>query len=95
MFDVFREYRSGALAGNDHCVTSVRVRSFPGSYFPGLGLNMEIRRYTKYLSLFSPNAGKYGPENLVIQTLLKQWSSSLLREILHEQQYDKMKSFVS
>ena len=70
VFD-FREHRSGALAGNDYCVTSVRIRSFYGPYFPGFRLNTEIRRYKKFLSVFSPNAGKYGPEKLVIQTLLK------------------------
>ena len=29
----------------------------PGPYFPAFGLNTD-----KYLSVFSPNAGKYGPE---------------------------------
>ena len=29
---------------------------FPGPYFPAFGLN------PVYLSVFSPNAGKYGPE---------------------------------
>ena len=28
-----------------------------------------IRRYTPYLSIFSPNAGKYGPEKLQIRIL--------------------------
>ena len=32
-----------------------------------------IRRDTPYLSTFSPNAWKYGPEYLRIQTLLTQW----------------------
>ena len=31
-----------------------------GPYFPAFGLNTE--RYQKYLSVFSPNAGKCGPE---------------------------------
>ena len=31
-----------------------------------------IRRYTEYLSVFSPNAGKYGPEKLLIRTLFTQ-----------------------
>ena len=38
---------------------------FSGPYFPAFGLNTErywIRRDTKYLSVFSPNAGKHGPE---------------------------------
>ena len=42
-----------------HCVKSVRIRSYPGLYFPAFGLNTED---TKFLSRFSPNAGKYGPE---------------------------------
>ena len=41
------------------------VRIFPHSYW--------IRRYTEYLSLFSPNAGKYGPEKLRVRTLFTQW----------------------
>ena len=32
---------------------------FSGPYFPAFGLNT---RDTKYLSVLSPNAGKYGPE---------------------------------
>ena len=31
-----------------------------GPYFPAFGLNTE--RYFSYLSVFSPHAGKYGPE---------------------------------
>ena len=31
-----------------------------GPYFPAFGLNTE--RYDKYLCVFNPNAGKYGPE---------------------------------
>ena len=30
-------------------------------------------RDTEYLSAFSPNAGKYGPEKLRIWTLFTQW----------------------
>ena len=40
---------------------------FSGPYFPAFGLN------TPYLSTFSPNAGKYGPEKLQIRTLSTQW----------------------
>ena len=40
------------------------VRIFPYSDW--------IRRDTPYLSLFSPNAGKYGPEKLWIRTLFTQ-----------------------
>ena len=32
-----------------------------------------IQRDTKYLSIFSPNAGRYKPENLWIRTLFTQW----------------------
>ena len=50
-----------------HCLKSVRTRNFSGPYFPALGLNTE--RATPYLFVFSPNAGKYGPEKLLIRTL--------------------------
>ena len=51
------------------CVKNVRIRSYFGPHFPAFGLNTE--RYgefstlglnTEYLSIFSPNAGKCGPE---------------------------------
>ena len=49
-----------------HCVKGVRVRCFSGLHF----LHSDwIRRDTPYLSLFSPNAGKYGPENFRTPTL--------------------------
>ena len=32
-----------------------------------------IRRDTPYLFVFSPNTGKYGPENLRMRTLFTQW----------------------
>ena len=41
---------------NLHCVKSVRIQSYSGPYFPAFGLN------TEYLSVSSPNAGKYRPE---------------------------------
>ena len=41
------------------CVKCVQIRSFSGPYFPAFGLN---RRDTSHLSVFSPNAGKYGQE---------------------------------
>ena len=44
---------------NKHCVKSVRIRSYSGPHFAAFRLN---RRDTEYLSAFSPNAGKYGPE---------------------------------
>ena len=40
-----------------HCVKGVRIWSYCGLYFPAFGLHTET-----YLSVFSPNAGKYGPE---------------------------------
>ena len=46
---------------NKHFVKSARIRSFSGPYFPS------------NLSVFSPNAGKYGPEKLRIRTLFTQW----------------------
>ena len=49
-----------------HSVKSVRIRSYSGPHFPVFGLN------TEYLSLFSPNAGKCGPEQLRIQTFFMQ-----------------------
>ena len=36
-----------------HCVKDVRILSFSGPYFP----------------IFSPNAGKYGPEKIRLRTL--------------------------
>ena len=39
-----------------HCLESVHIRSYSGLHFPAFGLT------TPYLSVFSPNAGKYGPE---------------------------------
>ena len=50
-----------------HYVKNVLIRSFSGLYFPTIGLN------TEYLSVFSPNAEKYRPENHWIQTLFTQW----------------------
>ena len=35
----------------DHCVKSVRIRSYSGTHFPAFGLNTE----KPYLSVFSPN----------------------------------------
>ena len=48
-------------------VKSVLIRSFSGPYFAALELNTE--RYSPYLSVVSPYAGKYGPEKLQIRTL--------------------------
>ena len=57
--------RENAFSHN-HCVKSVLIRSFSGSYFPAFGLNTE-----RYFA-FSLNAGKYGPEKLRIQTRFTQ-----------------------
>ena len=35
--------------------------------------SVQMRENTPYLSVFSSNAGKYGPENTPICTLFKQW----------------------
>ena len=43
-------------------VKSARIRSFSGPFLPAFGRNTE-RYDMKYLSVFSPNARKYGPEN--------------------------------
>ena len=45
-----------------HCVKSVRIRSYSGPIFPAFGLNTKRYRVTEYLSVFSPNARKCGPE---------------------------------
>ena len=39
---------------------------------PAFGLNTERDGDTEYLFVFSPNAGKYGPETLGTRTLLTQ-----------------------
>ena len=49
-----------------HCVKRVRIQSFSGPQFPAFGLN------TPYLTVFSPNVAKYGPEELRIRTLFTQ-----------------------
>ena len=41
---------------NWHCVRRLRIRNYSDPCFPAFGLN------TPYLSVFSPNAGKYRPE---------------------------------
>ena len=57
-----------------HFVKSVQMQSFSFPYFPVFGLNTDIYSVnTQYISLFSPNAGKYGPEKLRIWTSFTQW----------------------
>ena len=50
------------IQGNrKYCVKSVRIRSYSGLHFSHSFLHLDwIRRDTKYLSVFSPNAGKCG-----------------------------------
>ena len=44
-----------------------------GDFLVGIFPHLDwIRRDTPYLSVFSPNAGKYGPEKLWIQTFFTQ-----------------------
>ena len=51
-----------------HCVKSVTIRGFSGHIF----LDSDwIRRDTEYVSVFRPNAGKWEPEKLQIQTFLR------------------------
>ena len=47
-----------------HCVKSVCIRSFSGPYFPALD---SIRRDAGRLSVFTPNARKYGQEKIRIR----------------------------
>ena len=53
-----------------HCVKSARIWSYYGQYF------------LAYLSVFSPNAEKYGPEQLRIRKLFTNWLSLENRRIL-------------
>ena len=55
-----------------HCVKNVRIRSFSGPYFPAFVLNTD--RY----GVFTPNAGKYGPENVQIRALFTQCHIQIL-----------------
>ena len=52
-------------ARNDHCVKGVPIRSFSSPY------------RTEYLSIFTPNAGKYRPKKLRVGTLFTQWRASI------------------
>ena len=59
-----------------HCVKSVHIWSFSRLHLPPFGLNTEGYGVSS-LSVFSLNAGKYGPEKLRIQTLFTQcWYST-------------------
>ena len=58
------------LTCNMHCVKSVHFRNF--SWFVFSRIRTEYGKI-EYLSVFSPNAGKYGPEKPLIRTLFTQW----------------------
>ena len=45
---------------NTHCMKSVQIRSNFWSVFSHIRIEYGVD--TSYLSVFSPNAGKYGPE---------------------------------
>ena len=56
---------------------------FPGPYFPAFGLNTES---TPYLSVFSPNVGKYGPEKTpYLDTFCAVMSCQIFKNILKRQ----------
>ena len=59
------DFKALSIAWNVSVFAVILVRIFPQSDW--------IRRDTLYLSVFSPNAGKYGPESLRIGTLFTQW----------------------
>ena len=54
------------LAWAKHCIKNVHIRNYSGPYFPAFRLNTALRSISSislaYFSIFSPNAGKYGPE---------------------------------
>ena len=63
----------GALTNIPHCVKSVQIRSFFWSVFSRIQTeyreirsislySVRMRENTEYLSVFTPNAGKYGPK---------------------------------
>ena len=64
------------------CVKSARIRIFSCPYFPAFGPHM------KYLSVFSPNGGKYRPEKLQIRTLFMQWRVLLSTSFTAEYDFD-------
>ena len=57
----------------NHCVKIVHIRSYSSPHFSVFGLNTERYSASLYLSVFSPNAGKYVPQNLRIWALFSQW----------------------
>ena len=76
MLDVWQgsEFTSGIAAWKVSVLGVFLVCIFPQSYW--------IQRDTKYLSVFTPNAGKCAPEKLRIRALFTQWSMFRLIPIL-------------
>ena len=78
IYRILSKFHSKLLPLSGSCIStvkSVRIRSFPVRIFP----HPDWKRIdTEYLSVFSPNAGKYGKEKLRIRTLFTQCSSLLL-----------------
>ena len=68
------------LLGEEYSLITLRKKSlyseFSGRYFLAFGLNTET---FSVISLFSPNAGKYEPEKLQIQTFHAVTTSSKYR----------------
>ena len=71
------------ILSESQCVKSVYVRSYSGPYFPA------------FLSIFSPNARKCGPEQLRIWTLFTQHQllTSLRLRLSHLRKYKFRKTF--
>ena len=66
-----------------HCVKNVRIWIFFWSVFsPHSDWIRRDTEYTEYLSVFSPNAGKYGPEKLRIRTLFTQCFKSVRMSLI-------------
>ena len=57
-----------------HYMKSVRIRSLSGDYFPAFGMNTERYSVSPFLCVFSPDAGKWGPEKFRIRILFTQCS---------------------
>ena len=57
---------------------SIRTQSFSCLYFPH---SAWVGRFTLQISAFSPDAGKYGPEKLWIQTLFTQFLFSIIAQL--------------
>ena len=58
-YNVYNSCQKLSKRRYQHYIRSVRIRSYSGPHFPAFWLNME--RYEVFFSVFSPNAGKYGP----------------------------------